>query len=58
MQKALIGLVSLAIALAAASAAAAQTPLKVGLIMPYSGQFADAATQIGRCCIKLYREAA
>jgi branched-chain amino acid transport system substrate-binding protein len=53
MQMALIGLVSLATALASASAATAQTPLKVGLIMPYSGQFADTATQMDNA-IKLY----
>jgi branched-chain amino acid transport system substrate-binding protein len=53
MQMALIGLVSLATALATASAATAQTPLKVGLIMPYSGQFADTATQMDNA-IKLY----
>ena len=53
MQRALIGLVSLAIALAAASSATAQSPLKIGLIMPYSGQFADTATQMDNA-IKLY----
>ena len=37
----------------AASAALAQQPLKIGLIMPYSGQFADAATQMDNA-IKLY----
>src|SRR6266704_2388236 len=36
-----------------ASAAHAQQPLKIGLIMPYSGQFADAATQMDNA-IKLY----
>src|SRR5436189_4201005 len=40
-------------ALAAASAAHAQQPVKIGLIMPYSGQFADAATQMDNA-IKLY----
>jgi branched-chain amino acid transport system substrate-binding protein len=53
MQRTLIGLVGLAAALAAATTAAAQTPLKVGLIMPYSGQFADTATQMDNA-IKLY----
>lgn len=33
-------------AFAAAGAAQAQGPVKVGLIMPFSGQFADAATQM------------
>jgi branched-chain amino acid transport system substrate-binding protein len=37
----------------AASAAFAQQPVKIGLIMPYSGQFADAATQMDNA-IKLY----
>src|SRR5258705_9020344 len=37
----------------AASAAHAQQPVKIGLIMPYSGQFADAATQMDNA-IKLY----
>ena len=37
----------------AATAALAQQPLKIGLIMPYSGQFADAATQMDNA-IKLY----
>jgi branched-chain amino acid transport system substrate-binding protein len=53
MHTAFIGLVSLATALATAPAATAQTPLKVGLIMPYSGQFADTATQMDNA-IKLY----
>ncbi len=34
-------------------AAAAQEPLKIGLILPYSGQFADTATQMDNG-IKLY----
>jgi branched-chain amino acid transport system substrate-binding protein len=37
----------------ATTAALAQQPLKIGLIMPYSGQFADAATQMDNA-IKLY----
>src|SRR3954466_14021898 len=53
MQRTLIGLVGLTAALAAATTAAAQTPLKLGLIMPYSGQFADTATQMDNA-IKLY----
>jgi branched-chain amino acid transport system substrate-binding protein len=52
MHKMLMGVSALAIALGA-SAAQAQTPLKIGLIMPYSGQFADTATQMDNG-IKLY----
>jgi branched-chain amino acid transport system substrate-binding protein len=37
----------------AASLAFAQQPVKIGLIMPYSGQFADAATQMDNA-VKLY----
>jgi branched-chain amino acid transport system substrate-binding protein len=43
----------LAAALAAAFPAYAQQTIKVGLIMPYSGQFADTATQMDNA-IKLY----
>src|SRR5215470_11730299 len=47
-------LVSVGVAtLALLSAAQAQAPLKIGLIMPYSGQFADTATQMDNA-IKLY----
>jgi len=53
MQRASIGLVGLALAFALASPAAAQKPVKIGLIMPYSGQFADTATQMDNA-IKLY----
>jgi branched-chain amino acid transport system substrate-binding protein len=42
MRKVLFGI---AAALIAASAAHAQQTIKIGLILPYSGQFADAATQ-------------
>ena len=52
MQKMLMGVSALAFALGV-SAAQAQTPLKIGLIMPYSGQFADTATQMDNG-IKLY----
>ena len=38
---------------ALATAASAQEPIKIGLIMPYSGQFADAATQMDNA-IKLF----
>jgi branched-chain amino acid transport system substrate-binding protein len=42
-----------ALAVFAASVAQAQQPLKIGLIMAYSGQFADAATQMDNA-VKLY----
>ena len=42
-----------ALAFFAASSALAQQPVKIGLIMPYSGQFADTATQMDNA-IKLY----
>jgi branched-chain amino acid transport system substrate-binding protein len=48
-----IGLVSLTIAILAVSSAHAQGTVKIGLILPYSGQFADAATQLDNG-IKLY----
>src|SRR6188472_2981948 len=51
MRKALIGLFgSLWLAV---SPAGAQDTVKIGLIMPYSGQFADTATQMDNA-IKLY----
>src|SRR6202022_1659151 len=43
----------LAAAVFAASSALAQQPLKIGVILPYSGQFADGATQLDNG-IKLY----
>jgi branched-chain amino acid transport system substrate-binding protein len=49
-----LGLAALATALAASSAQAQQT-IKIGLIMPYSGQFADTATQMDNA-IKLYMQ--
>src|SRR5436305_10087354 len=52
MRKALIGLCGAVAALFAVSTASAQT-LKIGIILPYSGQFADAATQMDNA-IKLY----
>ncbi len=52
MKKMLIGLCSVAVALLA-SAANAQQTIKIGLIMPYSGQFADTATQMDNA-IKLF----
>src|SRR3954452_20963018 len=54
MRKSMIGLASAAALLAAASMASAQQgTVKIGLIMPYSGQFADTATQMDNA-IKLY----
>jgi branched-chain amino acid transport system substrate-binding protein len=54
MRRFLIASGSLAAALALAGApAGAQGTVKVGLIMPYSGQFADTATQLDNA-IKLY----
>jgi branched-chain amino acid transport system substrate-binding protein len=49
----LIGLGGLVAALAAAAPAIAQQTVRIGLIMPYSGQFADTATQMDNA-IKLY----
>ncbi len=53
MRKVLIALGSLAAVLFAAMPASAQQTIKIGLIMPYSGQFADTATQLDNA-IKLY----
>ncbi|MDO8596860.1 MAG: ABC transporter substrate-binding protein, partial [Sulfuricaulis sp.] len=53
MQSLLIRLASIAVALLAASTVHAQGAIKIGLIMPYSGQFADTATQMDNA-IKLY----
>jgi branched-chain amino acid transport system substrate-binding protein len=53
MKTLLIRLASMVAALAVASFAAAQQTVKIGLIMPYSGQFADVATQMDNA-IKLY----
>ena len=53
MHTLLIGLASLAAALLAAPAVNAQQTVKIGLIMPYSGQFADPAAQMDNA-IKLY----
>src|SRR6266849_5777015 len=50
MRKLLLGLIA---AFVAVSAAHAQDTVKIGLIMPYSGQFADAAAQMDNA-IKLY----
>ena len=53
MQKTLLGTLSLATALLVATAAHAQNTVKIGLIMAYSGQFADTAAQIDNG-VKLY----
>src|ERR1700693_4124575 len=53
MHKIFVGLCGLAAALLAALPAHAQQPLKIGVILPYSGQFADGATQMDNG-IKLY----
>jgi len=53
MRRMLFGVVSVAAALLAAAPAAAQPTVKIGLIMTYSGQFADAATQMDNG-VKLY----
>jgi branched-chain amino acid transport system substrate-binding protein len=52
MRKTWAGLLGLAVAVFAAPASAQDT-IKIGLILPYSGQFADAATQMDNA-IKLY----
>jgi branched-chain amino acid transport system substrate-binding protein len=49
----LLAVTGLVVALAVAAAAHAQQTVKIGLIMPYSGQFADVATQMDNA-IKLY----
>ncbi len=55
MLKRLLGLGAFTAAAMVASAAAAQQqpPIKIGIILPYSGQFADAATQMDNA-IKLF----
>jgi branched-chain amino acid transport system substrate-binding protein len=54
MRKSLLGLAAFSVAaLVAGSAVAQQGPIKIGLIMPYSGQFADAAAQMDNA-IKLF----
>jgi branched-chain amino acid transport system substrate-binding protein len=52
MRKTTLGVLAFAAALLAGPAAAQDT-IKVGIILPYSGQFADAATQMDNA-IKLY----
>jgi branched-chain amino acid transport system substrate-binding protein len=53
MKKLAIGLSSLTALALAATPALAQGTIKIGVIMPYSGQFADASTQMDNG-IKLY----
>ncbi len=53
MHKILLGMAALGMAVTAAPSAHAQGSIKIGLIMPYSGQFADAAAQMDNA-IKLY----
>jgi branched-chain amino acid transport system substrate-binding protein len=53
MQRMLCSLAGCALMLLGAGAADAQDTVKIGLIMPYSGQFADTATQMDNG-IKLY----
>jgi branched-chain amino acid transport system substrate-binding protein len=53
MQKTLVGLGTLAIAALAIASANAQDTVKIGLVMCYSGQFADTATQMDNA-IKLF----
>ncbi len=53
MRKILVGVGSIAAAVLAISSAGAQNTIKIGVIMPYSGQFADTATQMDNG-IKLY----
>ena len=53
MQKFLYSLAGLTLALFGVGSAQAQDTIKIGLIMPYSGQFADTAAQMDNA-IKLY----
>ena len=53
MQKKMVRLAGFALAMMIAGSAYAQNPVKIGLIMPYSGQFADTATQMENA-INLY----
>jgi branched-chain amino acid transport system substrate-binding protein len=53
MRKLLTGFAGIAIGAMAVTAAQAQGTVKIGVILPYSGQFADAATQMDNG-IKLY----
>ena len=53
MQRSIVGLCVLGFAALAPAAANAQSTVKVGVILPYSGQFADVAAQVDNG-IKLY----
>src|SRR5258706_16393502 len=53
MLKKLAVVTAAAAALAAAASVQAQQPIKIGIILPYTGQFADGATQMDNA-IKLY----
>jgi branched-chain amino acid transport system substrate-binding protein len=53
MQKLLYGVAGLALVLFCAGSAGAQDTIKIGIIMPYSGQFADTSAQMDNA-IKLY----
>jgi branched-chain amino acid transport system substrate-binding protein len=53
MRRVVIGLLGLVVSMFAVSTADAQGTVKIGVILPYSGQFADAATQLDNG-IKLY----
>src|SRR5712692_3282513 len=53
MRKTVVRLVTLAAAMLAAPSAHAQQPVRIGVILPYSGQFADGANQLDNG-IKLY----
>ncbi len=53
LQTFLYGVAGSALALCAIGSANAQETIKIGIIMPYSGQFADTATQMDNA-IKLY----
>src|SRR6478672_8806823 len=53
MRKTVIGLCGAVAAIFAVSTASAQQTIKIGIILPYSGQFADGAAQMDNA-IKLY----
>ena len=53
MRKALFGFAAIAAAVLAVTSAHAQQAIKIGVILPYSGQFADGAAQLDNA-IKLY----
>jgi branched-chain amino acid transport system substrate-binding protein len=53
MKKMLVGIAALAALALAAPVQAQQAPVKIGLVMPYTGQFTDPATQMDNA-IKLY----